>query len=498
MSWMACIVLATAFTRPMERVATMDPAMGRSVYDAHATALVYEAPLAVDYKLRPYRIVPGCCELPTVSADGLTYVFRVTEKAVRAGLRAADVVRSLERLRDPELVSPNGWLMKDVGTIEAKDDRTVEIRLKGRCHFFPWLLTMPSTGVRLADGSGTGPYELKVWRKNHAMEFVRKVPDEGRFDIVRYLVVDDVSTQWLMFLKGEIDFLGDISRDNWDSIVRPDGTLSPELYKEGVRLHAIPSMDVMHIGINMKDRVLGGNRKLRQALNAAFDSAAWEEFYNHRVIPSTGPVPPGVEGRLESPFPYAFDLEKARRLMSEAGYADGVDPETGRRLVLTLAIGRASQASREQGELVASFFERIGIKLDLQFMTWDAFLKAVNDGRVQLYSMGWVGDYPDAQNFLQLFYSKNVSPGPNHSYYVNPEFDAIYDRALATEDAAERKACWAKCQEIIREDCPWIFTHYNKAYSLTRSTVGNYIPSDFSYGAEQYYQIYSSLPFVRQ
>ena len=491
---LSCL-LAVTFTRPMERVATMDPAMGRSIYDAHATALVYESLLAVDYLARPYRIVPGCCELSKVSNDGLTYVFSVTEKSAQSGLLAEDVVRSLERLRDPELVSPNGWLMKDVETVVAKDVRTVEIRLKNRCHFFPWLMAMPATGVQKADGSGTGPFELKTWRKNHAMEFVRKVPEKGRFDAVRYLVVDDVSTQWLMFLKGELDFLGDISRDNWDSIVRPDGTLSPELYEEGVRIHAISSMDVMHIGMNMKDRVLGGNRKLRQALNAAFDVPAWESFYNHRVIPSTGPVPPGVEGRLESPFPYAFDLEKARRLMSEAGYADGIDPETGRRLVLTLAIGRASQASREQGELVASFFERIGIRLELDFMTWDAFLKAVNDGRVQLFSMGWVGDYPDAQNFLQLFHSKNVSPGPNHSAYANPAYDAVYDRALATESHAERMACWAKCQEIIREDCPWIFTHYNKSYSLTRSTVGNYVPSDFPYGAVKYY---SSLPFRRQ
>jgi len=482
------LLLATAFVRPMERVATMDPAMSRSMYDAHAIALVYEAPLGVDYVARPYRIVPGCCEMPEVSADGCGYVLRLTDRSVRAGLTADDVVSSLERLRDPQLVSPNGWLMKDVDTMSARDARTVEIRLKSRCHFFPWLLTMSSAGIRKADGSGTGPFELRTWRKNHAMTFVRREPQPGGFDEVRYLVVDDVSTQWLMFLKGEIDFLGEISRDNWDSIVRPDGSLSPELYREGVRIHSISSMDVMHIGINMKDPVLGANRKLRQALNAAFDAKAWEEFYNHRVIASTGPVPPGVDGRLETPFEYAFDLEKARRLMSEAGYSGGIDPATGRRLVLALAIGRASQASREQGELIASFFERIGVKLELQFMTWDAFLKAVNDGRVQLYSMGWVGDYPDAQNFLQLFHSRNVSPGPNHSFYVNPEFDRVYERALAAESVSERNECWRRCQEIVREDCPWIFTHYNKAYSLTRPTVQNYLPTDFSYGAEQFYR----------
>ena len=115
-------------------------------------------------------------------------------------------------------------------------------------------------------------------------------------------------------------------------------------------------------------------------------------------------------------------------------------------------------------------------------------MDAVNEGRVQMFRMGWVGDYPDAQNFLQLFYSKNVSPGPNHACYANPEFDREYDAALNAGTVAERNAHWLKCQEILQEDCPWVFTHVNKAYSLVHPTVGNYIPSDFPYGYEKYYE----------
>jgi len=370
----------------------------------------------------------------------------------------------------------------------------VEIRLKRRCHYFPWLMAMSACGVQGPTGEGSGPYVLSQWRKNHEMVFRRrqvKVGGQGQergFDTVRYLVVDDASTQWLMFLKGELDFLGEISRDNWDSIVGADGRIDAALEKAGVRLHSIPTMEVMHVGINMRDPVLGPNRKLRQALNAAFDYPAWERFYNGRILPCTTPVPPGVEGRIEEPFAYAFDLGKAKRLVAEAGYPDGVDPKTGRRLVLTMTIGRASQESREAGELMASFYERIGVKLELSYMTWDAFLKAVNDGHTQMFRMGWVGDYPDAQNFLQLFHSKCASPGPNHALYANPEFDRAYEAALAAPTADARNRQWAVCQEIVREDCPWIFTHVNKAYSLTHPTVKNYKPSDFPYGAEKHYE----------
>ena len=447
--------------------------------------LVYKSVLSVDYEARPYALAPGACELPEVSADGLIYRFRMRDDA----LTAHDVVRSLSRLASPDVVSPNGWMMKGVESIRAVDDRTVEMRLEARRHYFPWLMAMPGAAVMKPDGEGTGPYRLAKWWKNHEMTFQRRVPQPGGFDTVRFLVVDDASTQWLMFLKGELDFLGEISRDNWDAVVGLDGSLDKSLIDQGIVMHSIPTMDTMYIGFNMRDKVVGRNRKLRQALNAAFDYPAWERFYAGRITAAGGPVPPGIEGCLETPFEYAFDLEKARRLIAEAGYPGGIDPATGRRLVLTLTIGRASQDSREAGELIAAFFERIGVKLELAFQTWDAFLKSVNEGRVQLFRMGWVGDYPDAQNFLQLFHSKNKSPGPNHSDYENPAFDAEYDAALAAETPEERNGHWRKCQEIVRGDCPWIFTHFNKSNSLVRPTVGNYLPSVLSYGNEQFYRV---------
>lgn len=484
------VLLALAvFSRPMERVSTMDPALVQSMYDSRASKLVYESILAIDYVARPYRLVPGACELPEVSADGLTYRFRMRTKE----LTSADVVRELARMRDPATASPNGYMLSKVASIEPDGPDWFVIRLKERQHVLPWMLSY--IGIAKADGSGTGPYRLKSWRKNHEMVFERRqsvadggVPADG-FDQVRYLVIDDVSTQWLMFLKGEVDLLGEISRDNWDSIVQADGKLDAELISQGVRLCESPTLDVLYLGVNMRDPVLGPNRKLRQALNCAFDYPAWEKFYNGRISPCDGPVPQGVDGRLKTPFPYAYDLEKAKRLMAEAGYPNGIDHRTGRRLVLTLSIGRASQDSREAGELTAAFFEKIGVRLDLQFMTWDAFLKAVNEGRVQLYRMGWVGDYPDAENFLQLFHSRNVSPGANHSNYVNPEYDREYDAAMACERAADRNVHWGRCQEIVREDCPWVFMHFPKTYSLVRKRVGNYLPGAFPYGNERFYRV---------
>ena len=500
---LAGLFLASVFARQMDRVASMDPAQCQSVYDSKAIQLVYETPLNIDYFARPYKLVPGACELPEVSSDGLVYVLRLRGGSddVRPSplaLTASDVVRSLERLRDPEIVSPNGWYLKSVDTIRALDDRTVEIRMKRRQHVFPWILAMSGCGIMKEDGSGTGPFELTKWWKNHEMIFTRRrsqTADGQRltanasrgFDEVRFFVIDDMSTQWLMFLNGELDVLGEISQDNWDAVVDKDGRLSPELVRQGVVMHSMPTLSMMYVGINMKDPVLGPNRKLRQALNAAFDFGAWNRFYCNRAVEAGGPVPPTVEAALPAEtFKYRFNLELAKKLIAEAGYPDGVDPKTGRRLVLTVSMGRASQDAREKAELMASFYAKIGVKLETQFYTWDAFLKAVNEGRTQMYQMGWVGDYPDAENFLQLFHSSNVSPGANHSCYVNPEYDRAYDAAMEAETVEERNRYWRVCQEILREDCPWIYTHVPKSNSLVRPSVGNYVPSDFPYGQEAY------------
>lgn len=476
------VLLAAVFVRPLERVSTLDPALAQTAFDARAIQLVYETPLSIDYSARPYALRPGFCELPVVSSNSLTYIFKLAPH-VRGGkgpLDVHDMVRCLERLRSPQVVSPSGWVMKDVDTIRALDADNVEIRLKRRVRYFPWLMALYCSAIVGEDGAGSGPYFLESWRKNHEMVFARRStfskPDS--FSKIRYLVIDDLSTQWLMFLRGELDFLGDVSRDNFDVVVGKDGALAPSLIARGISLYSMPTLESSYIGVNMRDRVLGSNKKLRQALNCAFDFEKWSSFLNGRIVKSDGPVPHGVAERLETPFAYSFNLPLAKKLMAEAGYEGGKDPATGRRLVLTMAIGRATQESRAAGELFASFFEEIGVKLELDFMTWDSFIKTVNDGRVQLYRMTWVGDYPDAQNFMQLFYSPNSSPGVNHSNYSNPEFDAAYER----EDFVE-------CQRIVREDCPWVFTHYNKVYSLVGRRVGNYKPTDFPYGAERYYTV---------
>ncbi len=479
------ILLAASFIRPMERIASVDPLVAVSSSECYALRLVYETPLEIDPKARPYRLVPGACEMPEVSADGTRYVFRMRKGELKAG----DAVRSMRRLMDVKNASPNAWMVKDVESVEEAGEGAFEVKLRGRCHFFPWLMAMPQMAILKEDGSGTGTFRLESWRKNHEMVFRRRGLDElprdpARIDEVRYLVIDDTMTQWLMFLKGELDFIEDVSRDSFDAIISDPGALE----RADAVSYSVPLLQFNYLGINMTDPVLGKNVKLRQALNAAFDSRTWERFFNDMVVKADGPLPPCVACRLDTPFEFSYDLGRARALLAEAGYPGGIDPTTGRRLELVLTIGRATQDTREKGELVASFFEKIGVKLRLDFMTWDAFLVAINKGRVQMFDIAWLGDYPDAQTFMQLFYSPNVRPGPNRSAYTNREYDAEYEAALAAPDEAERDVHWRRCQEIFRADCPVVMEHYKKSFVIAKKWIKGYVPGDFIFGGERYYR----------
>ena len=237
------------YRRPFGRVASMDPIRAGDVLAAEAVSLVYEPLLEVDYAARPYRLKGCVCEMPDVSADGLVYTFRIVDGVkFRNGepVRAADIKRCLERLADKANASPGMWTMADVKSVAAADDRTVVITLKKPSHVFIWLMSMPFAGVMAEDGSGSGAFWLKSWRKNHEMVFERNASYRApvAIDEIRLPVVDDVSTQWLMFLGGELDFLGAVSRDNWDAVVGKDGELLPQLKEKGMTLMSSSSLSV--------------------------------------------------------------------------------------------------------------------------------------------------------------------------------------------------------------------------------------------------------------
>lgn len=365
---------------------------------------------------------------------------------------------------------------------------------------------------------GSGPYILKEWRQNYRLEYVRNPGwrSSGRMDrypievnpddealglgvdagqplpfidrIVDY-VVTDPATRWLMFMQSELES-SDVSRDNWDVVLDEQFDLVPGLAARGVVLNTAPSLRIGYFAFNMEDPVLGANLALRQAMTCAFDTEAWIRLYNGRISRPTSPIPSGLSGHDAGQNLFPHDLDRARRLMAEAGYPEGLDPSTGRRLSLTLELGRADDAElRQSAEQFAFFMSRIGLQIQLSYNNGPAFYEKLERRQAQMFFLSWIGDYPDAENFLQLFYGPNASPGPNRCNYRNQQYDELYDRVKVMPDSPERTEIYRNMAAMVMQDCPWILASHYLDVVLRQPSFRNYKMHAFPYGMEKYYRI---------
>ncbi|MBI4925774.1 MAG: ABC transporter substrate-binding protein, partial [Bdellovibrio sp.] len=153
----------------------------------------------------------------------------------------------------------------------------------------------------------------------------------------------------------------------------------------------------------------------------------------------------------------------------------------------------SSSTERQGAELEEKFFDAIGVKLKINYYSWPEFLATIKNKKSQMYSFAWQADYPDAENFLQLFYSKNVSPGSNDANYSNPEFDRLYEKSLTLTDSLERTTLYKQMAKIVVEDCPWIFGAHRLIYTLAHPWLKNFKPNEFEHNRHKYLRIDQSL-----
>ncbi|HMP71732.1 MAG TPA: ABC transporter substrate-binding protein [Kiritimatiellia bacterium] len=526
-----------------QRIRGFDPARAADVSSSMAIARIYETLVEYDYHERPYRLQPLLAEkMPEVSEDGLTYRFRLRSGiffsddpcfAETGGegreLVAGDVVYSIKRIADRKNASTGWWAFRsriagldafreasegdgptdydlEVEGLRALDRYTVEITLVKPYPQLMWILAMTYAAVVPREAVehygaafnhrpvGTGPFRLASWRRNYRLEYHRNPAWErsGREPVglnrMVDLVVADPATRWMMFLNRQLHLTG-VTRDQWESVVRPDFSLAPSFVERGIRLEVNPSLRINYIAFNMDDPVVGPNRALRQAMTSAFNTAEWLTLHNHAVVRPPGPIPAGLAGYDPEAERFPFDLDRAREWLAEAGYPGGRDPQTGRRLSLTLEFGRADdQELRQAAELIQQFMARIGIELNLVFQHGPAFFERLERRQAQMFYLGWIGDYPDAENFLQLFYGPNVSPGSNRCNYRNEDYDRLFEQARILPDGPERTELYRRLAAIIIEDSPWILASQPMDVVLVQGVEG-YRSHSFPYGMEKHLRL---------
>lgn len=318
-------------------------------------------------------------------------------------------------------------------------------------------------------------------------------------DRIEYRREQETIPAFSKFLQGYYDMSG-ISRESFDKIVH-EGGLSAEMAERGMHLSKTVDPGVYYIGFNLEDPRVGTaagekSRLLRQAMSLAVDVTEYLRlFSNGRGLPAQSPIPPGIFGYEEAyKNPYRTpDVERAKALLARAGYKNGIDPGTGAPLRLTFDVADTSAEGRVRYLFWVNQWRRIGLNVTLEATNYNQFYAKMLKGSYQIYSWGWMADYPDPENFLFLLsgpMARSVSGGPNNANFQNAEYDRLFGLMQSRENDPERLEIIRNMRTILEQERPWIELFHPESYALYHGWLRNVRPVGLStIPTARYYQL---------
>ena len=328
--------------------------------------------------------------------------------------------------------------------------------------------------------------------------------DSGRLlplvERVQFNIMPESITSWNYFLQGYLD-VAFVNQSNYEQAmgIGGAGKLTEEMAHKGIEMTHAPNMNIIQYGFNMEDKQVGGysdkNRKLRQAISLSIDSQAYIDLNALGIgIPAQSMLPPQIPGYDEdyrNEFRQA-NLEKAKALLAEAGYADGIDPATGKKFVLIWENSNTSPLTRQATALIKKQVEMLGISVDTRSVPFSKLLEDVRKGDFQFCDMHWTADYPDPENFYFMLKGKNKG-GENKSRYDNPEFNRLYEQFETKENGSERDQIMRKMRALTAADCPQIYIYHVENLVLTQAWIKNFKPHPISQDVFKYRRVEGAL-----
>lgn len=347
---------------------------------------------------------------------------------------------------------------------------------------------------------GTGPFELESWVLMSALKLKRFkyyhdefYPAEGdRFansngllkdagaklpflDGIHFKVMQEAQTRWINFMRGKVDLLTKIPKDNYDIAIGSDRKINKELKDKKIELRVSPTLTYWWLAFNMDDPIFGKNMNLRMAIAHAIDMKSYIQLFTNNIAQKANSIfPPTVPGYDPSTqLPFKYDVAIAKQYLAQAGYKNGVGLGA-----INFDTRGVSTTHRQQAEMIKRSLDKIGIEVNIILNTFPHFLQKVRSGKVQFWQDGWAMDYPDAENVLQLLASKNSPPGPNATSFNDREFDKLFRQLKRMEEGAPKHQLMKKIEIVVNKQLPWVMQYYARNYILIKNSLKNYRQSD--------------------
>ncbi|MDQ3194498.1 MAG: ABC transporter substrate-binding protein [Bacteroidota bacterium] len=515
----------------LENARSLDPVGINDNVSHHVAHQIYDLLVDLDSNL---KVVPQLATRWEISEDGLLYTFHLRKGVMFQDnacfpngkgreFNASDVKYSFDRVCDPstgtlgfdyyknKVVGANEFFdevtvarresrepkLNGVAGYIVKDDSTFQIQLKKSFGPFIYYLSLgfayivPKEAVDkygknfFQNPVGTGPFIFVDWKPDLELN-LKKNPNYWDRDAAgnqlpyleaaKFKFIKDLSQQMLEFRNGNLDECYRIPNESFKEVVNPQKSLTPEYTK--FVLQRVPALADQFYGFLTTGKVFN-NEKVRQAFNYAIDRDKIMKFVLNGQGDTTGiygVVPPAMpDYDFKKIKGYTFDLTKAKELMEEAGFPNGKGfPEA------VLQINSGGDRNTQIAESIQNMLKEIGVNMKLNIIQFAQHLDNIDAGRADFYRLGWIADYPDPENFLNLFYGKNAPKDPkaispiNSTRFQDPKYDEIFEKAISTVDQAARYELYYQAEQIAISQAPLMVIFYDEDYRLLQSYVKGY------------------------
>lgn len=484
-------------------IASLDPAFAKNQSIIWAVHQLYNTLVETDKDL---NIVPSLAYRWDVSADRTLYTFHLRPEVVFhdndafAGgkgrlMTAYDIEYSFKRIMDPATASSGSWIFNNrvdaVNGFKALDDSTFQLTLLRPFTPILGLLSMQYCSVVAKEvvemygpdfrshPCGTGPFAFKSWEEGQALIMLKNEKYFERdsagnrlpyLDAIKTTFYDSKATEFLMFRQGQLDFTNDIDASFKDEILTKKGVLRKE-WEGKIQLdkHSYLNTEYLGILVDSTNPLVKGSpmrfRAVRQAINYAFDRRQMMMYLRNSIgTPAeSGFIPSGLPCFDSSVVKgYHYDPAKARRLLADAGFPQG----KGLPPIKLLTINIYS----DLGSFIARQLEEVGINVQVEVVQKSLLLEQTAKSQASFFRGSWMADYPEAENYLSVFYGKNPAP-PNYTRYKNASFDKLYEQAIVTENDSIRNKLYQQMDQIVILDAPVVPLWYDEVIHLVQLNV---------------------------
>ncbi|HEX2605789.1 MAG TPA: ABC transporter substrate-binding protein [Flavisolibacter sp.] len=483
-------------------IASLDPAFAKNQSIMWAIHQVYNTLVEVDSQL---HIIPSLAKRWELSDDKKTYTFYLrndvyfhNDACFPTGkgrlMTAKDVVFSFQRLLEPATASPGSWIFNDkidsTGAFIAVDDTTFQLRLNRTYQPILGILSMQYCSVVPYEATehygadfrrhpvGTGPFQFVAWEEGQALVF-RKNPLYFERDAagnplpylngIKVSFYDNKATEFLLFRQQKLDFINDIDASFKDEVLTKTGQLRAA-WQSRIQLQTHPYLNVEYFGIltDTSNALIKQSplrwKQVRQAINYGFDRKKMVLYLRNSLgIPAqSGFVPAGLpsfdSARVKG---YQYEPDKARQLVEQSGYKKAGSPVM-KLLTIPIYSDIASYIVRQ--------LEDIGLRVEVEVVQKSLLLELTLSSKAPFFRGSWIADYPDAENYLSVFYSKNPAP-PNYTRYSNPAFDKAFEKAIAESNDTIRYRLYQEADQLMIGDAPVVPLWYDVAVHLVQPWV---------------------------